>query len=179
MDIEKKVWEILFSEKDISNRVSELGKQISNDYKNKNLYVIPLLKGGFIFAADLVRRIEIPTRIGFMTTSSYGKEMQTTGKVEIIHDVKDDLTDYHVLIADDISDSGLTMDHVINHLKTKNPLSIKSCVLLDKPERRQLDFVPDYIGFTIPNKFVAGYGLNYGNYYRNIPYVFAVTDEDR
>lgn len=179
MNIDKKVWEVLFSEEDISNRLSELGKQISNDYKDKNLYIISLLRGSFVFTADLVRKIDIPVKIDFITTSSYGHDTQTTGTVKIVNDIKEDLTGYYVLIADDITDSGLTMKHVIEHLKTKNPSSIKSCVLLDKPERRQLEFVPDYVGFTIPDKFVVGYGLNYGDYYRNIPYVFAVTDKDR
>ena len=119
MDIDKKVWEILFSEEDILSRVSELGKQISDDYKGKNLYVISLLKGGFVFAADLVRKIDIPIRIGFITTSSYGNETETTGTVKIINDIKEDLTGYHVLIADDIADSGLTMKYVMEHLKTK------------------------------------------------------------
>lgn len=179
MNIDKKVWEVLFSEEDISNRISELGKQISNDYKDKNLYIISLLRGSFVFTADLVRKIDIPVKIDFITTSSYGHDTQTTGTVKIVNDIKEDLTGYYVLIADDITDSGLTMKHVIEHLKTKNPSNIKSCVLLDKPERRQLEFVPDYVGFTIPDKFVVGYGLNYGDYYRNIPYVFAVTDKDR
>lgn len=179
MDIDKKVWEILFSEEDILNRVAELGRQISSDYKDKSLYVISLLRGSFVFTADLVRKLDIPVKIDFIVTSSYGYETETSGTVEITGHIEEDLTGYHVLIVDDIVDSGLTMKKVIDHLKAKNPSGIKSCVLLDKPERRQLELVPDYIGFTIPNKFVVGYGLNYGDYYRNIPYVFAVTDEDR
>lgn len=179
MDIDKKVWEILFSEEDILNRVAELGKQISSDYKDKSLYVISLLRGSFVFTADLVRKLDIPVKIDFIVTSSYGYETETSGTVEITSHIEEDLTGYHVLIVDDIVDSGLTMKKVIDHLKAKNPSGIKSCVLLDKPERRQLELVPDYIGFTIPNKFVVGYGLNYGDHYRNIPYVFAVTDEDR
>ncbi|HZK37346.1 MAG TPA: hypoxanthine phosphoribosyltransferase [Clostridia bacterium] len=179
MDIDKKVWEILFSEEDILNRVAELGRQISSDYKDKSLYVISLLRGSFVFTADLVRKLDIPVKIDFIVTSSYGYETETSGTVEITSHIEEDLTGYHVLIVDDIVDSGLTMKKVIDHLKAKNPSGIKSCVLLDKPERRQLELVPDYIGFTIPNKFVVGYGLNYGDHYRNIPYVFAVTDEDR
>lgn len=179
MNIDQKVWEVLFSEKDIADRLSELGKQISNDYKDKNLYVISLLRGSFVFTADLVRKIDIPVKIDFITTSSYEHGIETTGRVKIINDIKEDLTGYHVLIADDITDSGLTMKYVIEHLKAKNPTSIKSCVLLDKPEGRQIEITPDYIGFTIPDKFVVGYGLNYGDYYRNLPYIFAVTDKDR
>ena len=179
MDIDKKVWEILFSEEDILNRVAELGEQISADYKDKNLYVISLLRGSFVFTADLVRKMDIPVKIDFIVTSSYGYETETSGTVEIASYIEEDLTGHHVLIVDDIVDSGLTMKKVIEYLETKKPSSIKNCVLLDKPERRQLKLVPDYIGFTIPNKFVGGYGLNYGDHYRNIPYVFAVTDEDR
>lgn len=179
MDIDKKVWEILLSEDDIAQRVEELGRQISVDYKDKNLFVISLLRGSFVFTADLVRKIDIPVKVDFMTTSSYGYQTETSGRVEIINDIKEDLTGYDVLIVDDITDSALTMKHVMEHLKTKNPLTIRSCVLLDKPERRKIEFEADYIGFAIPDKFVVGYGLNYGDHYRNIPYVFVVTDEDR
>lgn len=179
MDIEKKVWEVLLSENQIADRVGELGQEISKDYKDKNLFVISLLRGSFVFAADLVRKISIPVKIDFMTTSSYQHETQTTGIVKIINDIREDLTGYDVLVVDDITDSALTMKHVVEHLKKKGPLSIKSCVLLDKPERRKIHFQSDYVGFVIPDKFVVGYGLNYGNHYRNIPYIFAVTDQDR
>lgn len=179
MDIEKKVWEVLLSEEDIQNRTRELGKQLSEDYKNNRLVVVSLLKGSFIFTADLVRQMTIPVKIEFMTTSSYGHGQESSGVINIISDVKSDLTGYDVLVVDDITDSGLTMKHVMEHLKKKNPSSVKCCVLLDKPERRQVELVPDYLGFTIADKFVVGYGLNYGDYYRNIPYVFVVTDQDR
>lgn len=179
MDIDKKVWEVLCSEEDIANRLSELGKQISDDYRDKKLYVVSLLRGSFVFTADLVRKLDIPVKIDFMTTSSYGHGTETTGTVKIVNDIKENLEDYHVLVVDDITDSGLTMKFVMDHLKTKNPASVKCCVLLDKPERRKVEIEPDYVGFTIPDKFVVGYGLNYGDYYRNIPYVFVVTDKDR
>ena len=138
MDIEKKVWEVLCSEEDLNKRIKELGAQITEDYKDKNLMVISLL-----------------------------------------NDIKGSLEGYDVLVVDDITDSALTMDYVLRHLKEKNPKSIKSCVLLDKPSRRRVELVPDYCGFTIEDKFVVGYGLNYGDHYRNIPYVFVVTDKDR
>ncbi|AOY76361.1 Hypoxanthine phosphoribosyltransferase [Clostridium formicaceticum] len=179
MDIDKKVWEILCSEEDIKKRLKELGQQLSNDYRDKKLYVVSLLKGSFIFTADLVREINIPVKINFITTSSYGHDLETSGSVEIVSDITEDLTGYDVLVVDDITDSALTMNYVVEHLKKKNPASIKSCVLLDKPERRKVELVPDYVGFTIPDKFVVGYGLNYGDYYRNIPYVFIVTEKDR
>ncbi|ABR47798.1 hypoxanthine phosphoribosyltransferase [Alkaliphilus metalliredigens QYMF] len=179
MDIEKKVWEVLCSEEDIENRLKELGEQLSIEYKGKKLYVISLLKGSFVFTADLVRQLTIPVKINFMTTSSYGHDEKSSGHVKIVTDVQEDLTGYDVLVADDITDSGLTMKEVMDHLKSKNPSSVKSCVLLDKPDRRKVDLEPDYVGFTIPDKFVVGYGLNFGDYYRNIPYVFVVTDQDR
>ncbi|GAB6086824.1 hypoxanthine phosphoribosyltransferase [Alkaliphilus crotonatoxidans] len=179
MDIEKKVWEVLLSEEAIIKRNKELGQEISADYQDKKLLVVSLLKGSFIFTADLVRQLTIPVKIEFMTTSSYGHGQESSGVIKIINDVKSDLSGYDVLVVDDITDSGLTMKHVMEHLKAKNPASVKCCVLLDKPERRQVELVPDYLGFTIPDKFVVGYGLNYGDYYRNIPYVFVVTDQDR
>ncbi len=179
MDIETKKWEVLCSQEQISEKLKELGEKISKDYEGKNLLVISLLKGSFIFCADLVRQITVPVKIEFMTTSSYGHSEESSGTVQVVSDVKSDLEGYDVLVVDDITDSALTMDFVMKHLKTKNPNSIKSCVLLDKPSRRKVELVPDYCGFEIEDKFVVGYGLNYGDYYRNVPYVFNVTDEDR
>jgi len=179
MDISTKKWEVLCSKEQIDERLRELGQQISADYKDKNLLVVSLLKGSFIFCADLVRQIDVPVRIEFMTTASYGHAEESSGSVEVVSDIKAELEGYDVLVVDDITDSALTMDFVMKHLGAKNPASIKSCVLLDKPSRRKVDLVPDYCGFTIEDKFVVGYGLNYGDYYRNIPYVFNVTNEDR
>lgn len=179
LNIDEKVWEVLCSEDEIKSKVNQLGERISKDYEGKNLLVISLLKGSFIFAADLVRSIKIPVKLGFMTTSSYGKGTSSTGSVSVLADIEEDMTPYDVLIVDDIVDSGLTMKFVKEHIQKKNPKSVRSCVLLDKPSRRQTSIEADYVGFTIEDKFVVGYGLNYGDYYRNIPYVFAVTDEDR
>lgn len=179
MNIDNKVWEVLFSEEEIKERVRELGKQITEDYRNKNLLIVSLLKGSFIFAADLVREIDLPVKMSFMTTSSYGKDTFSSGIVEILTDLEGDVSAYDILIVDDIIDSGHTMRHVMEHLRAKNPESISSCVLLDKPSRRAAEIEADYVGFVIEDKFVVGYGLNYGDYYRNIPYVFAVTDQDR
>lgn len=179
MDIETKKWEVLCSQEQISEKLKELGERISKDYEGKNLLVISLLKGSFIFCADLVRQITVPVKIEFMTTSSYGHSEESSGTVKVVSDVKSNLEGYDVLVVDDITDTALTMDFVMKHLKAKNPNSIKSCVLLDKPSRRKVELVPDYCGFEIEDKFVVGYGLNYGDYYRNIPYVFNVTNEDR
>ncbi|MCR1935256.1 hypoxanthine phosphoribosyltransferase [Clostridium tepidum] len=163
---------ILISKEEIAEKISEIGKKISKDYKDKNLYILSLLRGSFIFAADIVREIDVPTKIGFMTTSSYGHEEQSSGIVKIVNDVPDDIKGYDVIIVDDIVDTGITMEFVINHIKSLGANSVKSCVLLDKPERRKVDLTPDYSCFTIPDVFVVGYGLNYGDYYRNIPYIF-------
>ncbi|WP_195940176.1 hypoxanthine phosphoribosyltransferase [Romboutsia sp. 1001713B170131_170501_G6] len=179
MNIETKKWEVLCSEEQIATRLKELGEQISKEYEGKNLLVVSLLKGSFIFCADLVRNITVPVKIEFMTTSSYGHGEQSSGNVKVVSDINSDLEGYDVLIVDDITDTALTMHHVMNHLRAKNPASIKCCVLLDKPSRRKVELVPDYCGFEIEDKFVVGYGLNYGDYYRNVPYVFNVTNEDR
>jgi len=177
MSIENKVREVVVSKEEIATRVAELGKVISEDYKDKNLIAISLLKGSFIFAADLVREIKIPVRIEFMTTSSYGHGEETTGVLKVVQDIKDEsLEGFDVLIVDDITDSAITMTGVIEHLKSKNPRSIKSCVLLDKPSRRKVEYEADYVGFEIPDKFIVGYGLNYGDYFRNEDHVFAFVD---
>lgn len=179
MDIEKKVWEILCSKEDIQKRVQEMGKEISQDYENKNLLIISLLRGSFIFAADLVREITVPCRIDFMTTSSYGHAQETSGQVKVVTDVSTDVTGYDVIIVDDIVDSGTTMHFVKEYIESKGAKSVKCCSLLDKPSRRTATIHPDYTGFVIEDKFVVGYGLNFGDYYRNIPYIFAVTEQDR
>ncbi|MBB6217068.1 hypoxanthine phosphoribosyltransferase [Anaerosolibacter carboniphilus] len=176
MDIEKKKKEVLFTQEDIRQRVMEMGKQIAEDYAGKKILVVSLLKGSFIFTADLVRAIDAPVKIEFMATASYGHGEESSGHVKILYDLKDALEGYDVLVVDDIADSGLTMKFVMEHLAAKKPASIKSCVLLDKPSRRQTELEADYVGFTIPDKFIVGYGLNYGDYYRNVPYVFAFVD---
>ncbi len=177
MSIENKRREVLFSSEDIAARVKELGGQLTEEYKEKNLLVISLLKGSFIFTADLVRKIDLPVRIEFMTTSSYGHDEESSGAVQVVQDLKiDSLEDYDVLVVDDITDSAITMTGVFEHLKKKNPKSLSCCVLLDKPSRRRVEFEPNYVGFTIPDKFIVGYGLNYGDYMRNIDHVFAFVD---
>ncbi len=162
---------ILYSEEEVAKRVRELGEQISNDYKDEEIVLISLLKGGFIFASDLIRRISIPTSIDFMTASSYGHSEISSGVVEIIHDIRDNIEGKNVIIVDDIIDSGNTMLKVKNYLETKNPASIKICVMLDKPSRREADISPDYVGFEIPNLFILGYGLDYESFCRGIPYI--------
>lgn len=176
MSIENKRREVLLSKEVIENRVSELGAELTKAYENKHLLVISLLKGSFIFTADLVRKIDLPVRIEFMTTSSYEHGEETTGKLKVVQDINVDLSEYDVLVVDDITDSALTMTGVIEILSARQPKSIKSCVLLDKPSRRKTIYQPDYVGFEIPDKFIVGYGLNYGDYFRNIDHVFAFVD---
>lgn len=162
----------LFTREEIDKRVKELGKEISSNFKGKDLVVVSLLRGSFIFAADLVRELSIPVEIDFITTSSYEHSETSTGHVEIVHDLRADIKGRDVLIVDDIIDSGHTIKEVIEHLKKKEPNSINICVMLDKPSRRKTDISPDYTGFAIPDVFIVGYGLNYGDFYRNIPYIF-------
>ena len=172
MDIETKKWEVLCSEEQIATRLKELGSEISKDYAGKNLLVVSLLKGSFIFCADLVRNITVPVKIEFMTTSSYGHGEQSTGNVKVVSDINSSLEGYDVLIVDDIIDTGYTMEFVIEHVKKLGARSVKTCVLLDKPSRRKVDLKPDYCCFEIDDLFVVGYGLDYEGYYRNVPYVF-------
>lgn len=170
--MEDKNRNILLSEEQIKEQIAVVGKKLTEDYKDKNLYVLSLLRGSFIFAADLVRAIDTKTQIGFMTTSSYGHGEESTGIVKVVNDIPDNIEGLDVLIVDDIIDSGITMDFVINHVKALGAKSVKTCTLLDKPSRRKVDLKPDYCCFEIEDLFVVGYGLNYGDHYRNIPYIF-------
>lgn len=170
--MENKKRNILINEEQIQKRISELGEKISSEYEGKNLYVLSLLRGSFIYTADLVRHITVPTQIGFMTTSSYGHNESSSGHVKVVNDIPDNIEGLDVLVVDDIVDTGITMKFVMEHVKSLGAKDVKCCVLLDKPERRKVDIVPDYYCFEIPDVFVVGYGLNYGDFYRNIPYVF-------
>ncbi|MGN0629629.1 MAG: hypoxanthine phosphoribosyltransferase [Oscillospiraceae bacterium] len=169
--------EILLPEKDLQKAVKKLGKQISADYEGKNLMLVAVLKGSVIFMADLMRAITIPVSIDFMSVSSYGAGVKSSGVVKIIKDLDHDLSGYDVLIVEDILDSGLTLSYLTNVLRQRNVSSIKICTLLDKPERRQVDIKPDYACFVVPDKFVVGYGLDYDQKYRNLPYVGVVKPE--
>ena len=170
--MEDKKRNILFSKEQIDSRIQELGKTIAEDYKGKNLYVLSLLRGSFVFTADLVRALDTKVKIGFMTTSSYGNSETSSGEVKIVSDIPDNIEGYDVLIVDDIVDTGYTMEFIIEHVKKLGAASVKSCVLLDKPSRRKANVTPDYRCFEIDDVFVVGYGLDYENYYRNVPYVF-------
>ncbi len=162
---------ILIDEATLTQKVQELGARISQDYKGKNLLMISVLKGSVVFMADLMRAIDIPVRIDFMCVSSYGAGTKTTGIVRIIKDLDIPVSGYDVLLVEDILDSGMTLDYLRNLIADRQPESIRIATLLDKPERRQVDVKPDYVGFAIPDEFVVGYGLDYNEKYRNLPYV--------
>lgn len=178
MNVEDRRREVVLSKEQIATRVKELGSELSKDYQDKNLLVISLLKGSFIFTADLVREMSVPVHIEFMITSSYGHGEESTGELRIEKDIDvEDLSAFDVLIVDDIVDSGITMYETMKLLKSRNPKSIKSCTLLDKPSRRVADITPDYCGFSIPDQFIVGYGLNYKDHYRNVDHVFAFVED--
>lgn len=169
--------EVYFSAQEIDEIVKKLGKQISEDYKGKNLLLVSILKGSVIFMADLMRAIDIPCRIDFMSVSSYGSGIKTSGIVKIQKDLDLNLEGYDVLIVEDILDSGKTLFYVRNMLLTRNPASIRICTLFDKPDRREADIFADYSGTLVPDEFIVGYGLDYDERYRNLPYIGVLKSE--
>lgn len=173
-DIEK----ILLSEQQIQARIQELGEVLTKEYADKNPVIIGVLKGVVVFYADMIRHIQVPCQMDFMWISSYAGA-DSTGKMLVRQDVTADIEGRHVLILEDIFDTGNSLEFTVNHLKKQNPASIKICTLLDKPERRRagVTLKADYVGFTIPNAFVVGYGLDYNEKYRNLPYVGILKPE--
>ena len=165
------VCEVIISEDKLKSRIQELGEQITRDYKNKKLLVIGVLKGCFVFMADLVREINLPCEIDFMYISSYNKSTVSSGVINIVKDLSIDVSGYDVLIIEDILDTGLTLETLCTLLQTRNPNSLKICTLLDKPSRRKSNIYADYVGFIIDDNFVIGYGLDYAEEYRNLPYI--------
>lgn len=166
---------VLLSEEDLRNIVKRLGAEITEDYKGKNLVLVSVLKGSVIFMADLMREIKVPCSIDFMSVSSYGSGTKTSGVVKIIKDLDTDVVEgADLLIVEDILDSGVTLEYLIKILSARNPKSIKICTLLDKPERRKANVFADYAGAQIPDAFVVGYGLDYDEKYRNLPFVGAL-----
>ncbi|HHV61778.1 MAG TPA: hypoxanthine phosphoribosyltransferase [Firmicutes bacterium] len=163
--------EVLLHEDEIKKRVKELGEQIACDYRGKELVVVGILKGALVFMADLVRHLSIPVIIDFVAISSYGAATKSSGAVRILKDLDAPIENKHVLIVEDIIDTGLTLSYLAENLRARKPLSVKICTLLDKPDRRKIDIRPDYNGFQIPDKFVVGYGLDYSEKYRNLPCV--------
>ncbi|MFD0591124.1 hypoxanthine phosphoribosyltransferase [Paenibacillus sp. GCM10027627] len=163
--------DILYSEEQIGAKVRELGAQLSADFEGRNPLVICVLKGAFIFMSDLVKTITVPLEIDFMAVSSYGASTKSSGVVKIIKDLDVSVEGRDVLIVEDIIDSGLTLSYLIDVLERRNAKSVTVCTLFDKPARRNVDLAPDYKGFTVPDEFIVGYGLDYGEKYRNLPFI--------
>jgi hypoxanthine phosphoribosyltransferase len=170
------VGEILVQPDELSRRVLELGRQISADYAGRDLLLVGVLKGAVFFLSDLMRSLDVPCEVDFMAVASYGSATDSSGVVRILKDLDVALEGRHVLIVEDIIDSGLTLQYLLRSLGARNPASIEVCALLTKPERRKVELEPRYVGFEIPNRFVVGYGLDHGERYRNLPYV-AVLEE--
>jgi hypoxanthine phosphoribosyltransferase len=163
--------EILLSPEQLAAKAKELGAAISQDYAGKNLLLVGVLKGAVVFLSDLLRGITIPVAIDFMAVSSYGAATKSSGIVRILKDLDESIENRHVLVVEDIVDTGLTLQYMVENLASRHPASIKVCALLDKPERRQVEVPVDYIGFHIPDKFVVGYGLDYAEKYRNLAFI--------
>jgi len=171
------IQEILISSEQIQARVQELGKAISQDYQDKEPVLVSILKGAVFFLSDLARAVSIPISLDFMSISSYGDSQKTHGVVRILKDLDETITDRHVLIVEDIIDTGLTLRYLLNNLEARKPASLKICTLLDKPFRRIVRLPLAYKGFEIPDKFVVGYGLDYRQRYRNLPFIGVLKPE--
>jgi hypoxanthine phosphoribosyltransferase len=176
--MEKDILEVLISEEQIKARIKELGKILSEEYAGKNPVVVGVLKGVVVFYADMIRELNVPCQMDFMWISSYAGT-NSTGTMQVKRDVSVDIKGRHVLILEDIFDTGHSLDFTYHHLLSKEPASLKICTLLDKPSRRdpRVTLQPDYVGFTVPNAFVVGYGLDYNEHYRNLPYVGVLKPE--
>lgn len=175
--MEEYIGKILFSRNELQKRVAELGEEITRDYTGKKLLVLGILKGAVPFMADLIREIKVPLAYDFMAVSSYGASTHSSGVVRILKDLERSVEDVHILIVEDIIDTGLTLKYLKENLAARGPLSVKVATLLDKPDRRKVEVIPDYNGFTIPDEFVVGYGLDFNEEYRNLPYVGVLKPE--
>lgn len=167
----------MISQQELSRRIKDLGRRISEDYQDRDVVMIGVLKGAFAFFADLVRAVHVPVELDFLVVSSYQSSSKSTGRVKVISDLTVDIKGQDVIVVEDIVDSGLTLSFLKKKLLMRHPNSLRVCALLDKPERRTINVPIEYVGFTIPNKYVVGYGLDYQNRYRNLPYI-AVLDQD-
>ena len=177
-EFNSKIKRILVTEEEIKEAIARVGKEISDSYDGRPILLVSILKGAFVFMADLCRAITVPCEIGFMAAKSYYSGTVSTGAVKITMDLDQDISNYHVIIVEDIIDTGRTLNDVVNMLKAREPISLKVVTLLDKPSRRVVDFKADIALFTIPDHFVIGYGLDCGEYYRNLPYI-AEYDEGK
>ena len=172
-DIEK----VLLTEEQIVKRVKEIGNEISNDYKGKDLLIVGILKGSVMFASELIKNVTVPTEIDFMAVSSYGNSSETTGVVRILKDLDHSIEGKDIIIVEDIIDSGITLDYLLKYLKARKANSIEIVTLLTKPARRKVDIYVKYCGFEVPDEFLVGYGLDYAEKYRNLPYVGILKKE--
>jgi hypoxanthine phosphoribosyltransferase len=170
-ELERGVGEILIDEDRLQERIRELGDELSRDYAGRELLLVGVLKGAVFFMADLMRSLSVPCEIDFMAISSYGAATDSSGVVRILKDLDINIEGRHVLVVEDIIDSGLTLSYLLRNLESREPASLEICALLTKPERREIDVPVRYVGFEIPNKFVIGYGLDFAERYRNLPYV--------
>ncbi len=168
---------VLLTEEQIKKRVEEMGQEITAYYQGKDLHLICVLRGAVIFLADLMRHIAIPCSSDFIAIASYGPDTKTSGVVRILKDLDDSVQGRHVLIVEDIVDTGLTLNYILRLIRSRNPASVRVCALLDKPERRVVPVEIDFLGFTIPNQFVVGYGLDFNQKYRNLPYIGVLRPE--
>ncbi len=171
------VKEILYNEEQLRKRIKEMGAEINRDYLGKDLMLVGILKGSVPFMADLIKEIEIPCTMDFMAVSSYGNSTSTTGVVRILKDLDFEIENKHVLIVEDIIDSGVTLSYLLDYLRRRNPASINIACLLNKPERRKVEIAAQYIGFNVPDYFLVGYGLDYAEKYRNLPFVGILKEE--
>ena len=176
-NMKEDVLRVLLSEDEIREKVRELGGKITADYKNSNLMLVTVLKGAVVFLADLMRQIDVPAEIDFMVVSSYGSGVKSSGVVKIVKDLDVPLAGKDILIVEDILDSGLTLSYIKELLESRGPRSIRIATLLDNPSRRKVDLQADYIGFSVPDEFVIGYGLDYDEKYRNLPYIGILKPE--
>jgi hypoxanthine phosphoribosyltransferase len=173
---DSRVGEVLVPAEDLQRRVVELGEQINTEYEGRDLVMVGVLKGAFIFLADLMRHITIPCEVDFMAVSSYGSQTDSSGVVRILKDLDGSIEGRDVLIVEDIIDSGLTLQYLMRSLNARDPASLEVCALLAKPDRLRVDLEPRYVGFEIPNRFAIGYGLDHAQHYRNLDFVAALKD---
>ncbi|QIZ08995.1 hypoxanthine phosphoribosyltransferase [Priestia megaterium] len=171
-----RIKDVMISETKIKDRVKQLAEQIESDFNNEAIVLIVVLKGSFVFAADLIREMKGEIKIDFISVSSYGDETESTGKVRLLKDLDANITNQNVLVVEDIIDSGLTLHFLRGHLKSHKPKQIKICTLLDKPERRKVELPVDYVGFVIPDEFIVGYGIDFAQKYRNLPHISTVEE---
>ena len=170
---------VLLSEEEVDKRIKEMAEQITKDYEGKNVHLICILKGSVFFTCELAKRIKVPVSMDFMSVSSYGADTKSSGIIKIVKDLDESITGKDVLVIEDIIDSGRTLSYLLGMLKDRKPNSLRLCTLLDKPDRRVIDVDVDYTGFQIPDEFVVGYGLDYAQKYRNLPYIGIVhLDEE-